>query len=360
MARRSENSRHSKYVIRIVCEGDKTEPLFFTDLCDTYYYKDAAMDVRTIPQPPAVQEEEATEASTRRGSYQGKKRKVSTNSNEEVKITGAPPLKWVSYARQILSEGVDESWAVYDKDEHPLHKEAVEEANREVNGKKVNIAFSSRSFEYYLLLHFEYLYYRFEKTECGDRSKGNKHIYECGTGKHPEHDCHGKLCINGYAREHGYWMESKSSVSTFPLVKDRLLTGIVHACRLRSESDRETNLPFYERNPYTNVDRLVGRLIGYEAVGFGQAFNDHLHGRDLSIKLDVDGFRIENRSSVSEIITKEEVSIYDHIAGKRTPLIDSNLILLPGGVKTYPCHLDLNQIVVFCAQDKTVVLLPRY
>jgi hypothetical protein len=155
-------------------------------------------------------------------------------------------------------------------------------------------------------------------------------------------------------------MESKSSVSTFPLVKDRLLTGIVHACRLRSESDRETNLPFYERNPYTNVDRLVGRLIGYEAVGFGQAFNDHLHGRDLSIKLDVDGFRIENRSSVSEIITKEEVSIYDHIAGKRTPLIDSNLILLPGGVKTYPCHLDLNQIVVFCAQDKTVVLLPRY
>ena len=31
MARTSENKRHSKYVIRIVCEGDKTEPLFFTD-----------------------------------------------------------------------------------------------------------------------------------------------------------------------------------------------------------------------------------------------------------------------------------------------------------------------------------------
>lgn len=37
MARTSENKRHSKYVIRIVCEGDKTEPLFFTDLCDQFY-----------------------------------------------------------------------------------------------------------------------------------------------------------------------------------------------------------------------------------------------------------------------------------------------------------------------------------
>ena len=50
MARTSENKRHSKYVIRIVCEGDKTEPLFFTDLCDRYGdSKD--FDVRTIPQP---------------------------------------------------------------------------------------------------------------------------------------------------------------------------------------------------------------------------------------------------------------------------------------------------------------------
>lgn len=37
MARANENKRHSKYAIRIVCEGDKTEPLFFTDLCDQFY-----------------------------------------------------------------------------------------------------------------------------------------------------------------------------------------------------------------------------------------------------------------------------------------------------------------------------------
>ena len=37
MARNNENTRHSKYVIRIVCEGEKTEPLFFTSLCDLYF-----------------------------------------------------------------------------------------------------------------------------------------------------------------------------------------------------------------------------------------------------------------------------------------------------------------------------------
>lgn len=158
MARNNENTRHSNYVIRIVCEGNKTEPLFFTSLCDLYCKDKGAMDVRTIPQP-YIPEDEKPENSAR-GNYKGKKRKIKTGNNpvEDVVIAGVPPLKWVLYARQILSEGVDESWAVYDKDKHPKHEEAYLEANKVIDGKKVNIAFSSRSFEYYLLLHFEYIY----------------------------------------------------------------------------------------------------------------------------------------------------------------------------------------------------------
>ena len=78
--------------------------------------------------------------------WKGKKRKIKTEGKdaaEDVVITGAPPLKWVLYARQILSEGVDESWAVYDKDKHPKHEEALAEADKVIDGKKVNIAFSS-------------------------------------------------------------------------------------------------------------------------------------------------------------------------------------------------------------------------
>lgn len=38
--------------------------------------------------------------------------------------------------KKIMSEGVDESWAVYDKDEHPKHEEAMAEANKIIDGKR--------------------------------------------------------------------------------------------------------------------------------------------------------------------------------------------------------------------------------
>ena len=306
MARTSENKRHSKYVIRIVCEGDKTEPLFFTDLCSQFYGDSKDFDVRTIPQPNIPVED--AEADSSRGNYKGKKRKVKSGGQKDVAedevITGVPPLKWVLYARKIMSEGVDESWAVYDKDEHPKHEEAMAEANKIIDGKKVNIAFSSRSFEYYLLLHFEYLYYSFDATECGERIKGKKQIYECGTGKNPDKDCDGKKCINGYARKHGYWMESKSSVSTFPLVKDKLLKGMINACRLRTESDSKTDEPIYKRNPYTNVDILVGRLIGKETVSYGTTYAFREHGSDWSVRLDEKGLNLTNNKNSSEIFQR--------------------------------------------------------
>ena len=82
MARTSENKRHSKYVIRIVCEGDKTEPLFFTDLCDQFYGDSKDFDVRTIPQPNIPVED--AEADSSRGSYKGKKRKVKSGGQKDV------------------------------------------------------------------------------------------------------------------------------------------------------------------------------------------------------------------------------------------------------------------------------------
>lgn len=39
MARQSEDSRHSKYVIRIICEGEKTEPLFLHPYATNYLMK---------------------------------------------------------------------------------------------------------------------------------------------------------------------------------------------------------------------------------------------------------------------------------------------------------------------------------
>lgn len=362
MARNNENTRHSNYVIRIVCEGDKTEPLFFTSLCDHYSKDNEGMDVRTIPQPNIPQDEEPDNSP--RGNYKGKKRKTKNNANEqpeELIITGAPPLKWVQYARQILSEGVDESWAVYDKDNHPKHEEALAEANKIINGKKVNVALSSRSFEYYLLLHFEYIYYCFNETECGERIRGKKHIFECGTGKNPEKDCRGRLCINGYARQQGYWLETKTSESTFPLVKDKLIKGMVNACRLRAESDSKTDEPIYKRNPYTNVDLLVGRLIGKETISYSHAFEYKEHGANWSIQLGEDGLTITNNNDRNEIFGKGKFIIYDWEEKTKQQLNNDTLLLQPQKTKLLPCKLSSTQCIsIKVAPEKGVLLLPKF
>ena len=76
MARQSEDSRHSKYVIRIICEGEKTEPLFFTSLCDKLLDENGGeeeWDVKTIPQPD-IPEEKPSMAD--RGLYKNKKKRV--------------------------------------------------------------------------------------------------------------------------------------------------------------------------------------------------------------------------------------------------------------------------------------------
>ena len=91
MARNNENTRHSNYVIRIVCEGDKTEPLFFTSLCDLYCKDNDGMDVRTIPQPHIPQDEETDNSP--RGSYKGKKRKIKTDGKDAAGNNRSPTVK---------------------------------------------------------------------------------------------------------------------------------------------------------------------------------------------------------------------------------------------------------------------------
>lgn len=312
MARQNEDTRHSKYVIRIICEGEKTEPLFFTFLCDRLIdgiYNIGDCDIQTIPQPDVPQEDPVP---INRGSYKGKKRQIKEGKTKpKVVIEGIPPLKWVRFARKKLSEGVDEAWAVFDKDEHPAHKEAFEEAEKIVDGKIVNIAYSSRSFEYYLLLHFEYLYYAFQTTECGERIDGKKVPYCCKTEHASEKACEGEKCINGYARMMGYWEETKTSESTFLLVENRLRAGIINAHQLRAESSILEVSPIYERNPYTNADRLVCRLINTEVIDAGTEclFNDA--GDKLHIRVCKQVIIICNKSNRKVILPDGFIKKYN-------------------------------------------------
>ncbi len=267
----------SNYTILIICEGEKTEPLFFNsirdELIDGKYNNNIRKITLKIAPEPHPEDENETSTIVRHKPKRKKRRtkKVSSIDNDETEInilSGQPPLRWVLTAKENLKNGAyDEVWAVFDSDNHPAKQEAFDEADKEVNGKKVNIAYSSRSFEYYLLLHFEKIYNKFNNTDCKQNLLNNKDKFvRCGTNIYPEFDCNGEKCINGYAQTSHYWNNSdidntKKSKSTFLLIKDRLVQGFINSSWIRYKSDiLENKIAIYDRNPYTSLDLLVKNL----------------------------------------------------------------------------------------------------
>lgn len=258
--------KNSKYTILIICEGENTEPLFFNSIRDRI--KDGKIDIGDIEitlRPEPKTDDSEVEDTNEHRAYKREKRKTKKVKVEPLPISGIPPLKWVEEGQRELKDGTfNEVWSVFDKDQHPKAKEAFELAEKDVNGKYVNIAFSSVCFEYYLLLHFEKIYYDFEKSECHEKcKKTNKDIYfKCGMHTHPK-DCDGCFCINGYARKNNYWKESKNDSSVYDIIENHLYWGFVNVEWIRFISDKlEKSNPLYLRNPYLTVDKLVKRLVG--------------------------------------------------------------------------------------------------
>jgi hypothetical protein len=250
--------RFSNVSILIITEGDNSEPNFFgTLLGNTHRLADGSV-VSLWPEPKKKSDKSAP---TKR--IPGNP-KTSANSNQTTPppsgIPGIPPLKWVLAAKsKIASDTFSEAWAVFDHDNHPALEEAFRVASET---PKVNLAFSSRSFEYYMLLHFEQIYYEFQETECkGSVICGLKPFFpQAG-------DCNGHFCINGYARSKQYWIESKKGdVEENPIWKQmirHLEFGIYNSNWLRKESEcLHPNVPVWDRNPYVTTDALVKRLTG--------------------------------------------------------------------------------------------------
>ena len=155
-------------------------------------------------------------------------------------------------------------------------------------------------------------------------------------------------------------MESKSSVSTFPLVKDKLLKGMINACRLRTESDSKTDEPIYKRNPYTNVDILVGRLIGKETVSYGATYTFRGHGSDWSVRLDEKGLNLTNNKNSSEIFQRGMFMIYDREKNSKKVLNEKALILNSREMQLLPCVLTDKQILSIVTTEKEVLMLPEF
>lgn len=326
---RQTDSRKTNFSMSLICEGIHTEPNFFGAMVE-WLKEEGKIDFEVQIHPKPTITPDDNELDLGRGASGRKKRTPKNDTQEKQKLEavesfpGQPPLNWVEAGIKHLSI-YDEVWVIFDKDGHPKTETAFKAAkDNEIEGKKVKIAFSSRCFEYYLLLHFEYIYKAFEKSECNtkkysENGQTSKTIsFHCMTpraviGK----ACQGDKCINGYARLKGYWKDSKGSDSTFPLVKDKLWTGIYNAYTVRWKSKLSSpEAGIHTLNPYIDADKLTCRLMGYETI----EHKDICHIRNgknyCCMKRDKDTITFSLESNTSIIIPSENIMVYNKQTGE--------------------------------------------
>jgi hypothetical protein len=161
------------------------------------------------------------------------------------------PYKLVEMAGERLRNGsCNFAWVVCDQDGHAKMPEMFQGAKD--NG--VRVAFSARSFEEWVLLHFEKNDFAFSVTEC----KRAKKPINCGTKLIP--DCKDAPCICGHIRRMGFIPYYFKSTDVYGETIENLEIALVNAAWIRwriGASFNQNPIPLHFLNPYTDVDQLI-------------------------------------------------------------------------------------------------------
>lgn len=120
--RRAKPSRKPKSRVLIVCEGKKTERLYLDELNRHYGSKILLVFSDTHSAPKSI-----------------------------VETAVARKKQAAKMAQQDPNESLEAVWCVFDRDEHPLVPEALDQAR----ANNIPVAFSDPCFELWLLLHFQ-------------------------------------------------------------------------------------------------------------------------------------------------------------------------------------------------------------
>lgn len=294
--------------IYVVCEGSKSEPWFLRRFMECVAQRFGInYDVTIYPTPRSGTEDrvdDLAKSKLRRKNHRKTSGRQIMVGDEPLKRTETPqggnPLYWVRHGKEKLSS-FSEVFVVFDKDGHPKMKEAFEEAaSPDSNGKKVTVILNSRSFEYYMLLHFERIYRAFEKTECGEKDKTTHHTryFHCGLPSAiVDKACTGDVCINGYARTNRYWYDSKDEhtfVSATNIWRGLENSEFVRNLALSLNQDNCV----YELNPYVEFQDILARLMEMRILRNGDIISKECgrHERQSIIR-DKDTLIVENCSS---------------------------------------------------------------
>lgn len=200
--RRGRARRAVYQKVLIVCEGSKTEPQYFNEIKDAY--------------------------------------EISTANIRISGDCGSDPLSVVDHGERLFAEEkrlhpddpYDRVYCIFDRDSHVGYQAAIEKIGG-IKPKGVFYAIPSiPSFEYWLLLHYEYTTAPFACT--GNRSAGEMVITSL----------------------HRYWPEyAKTSRGTFSHLCEQLPTAKVYAAKALAEAERRGS-----DNPSTRVHELVEYL----------------------------------------------------------------------------------------------------
>ena len=198
---RKQNKRDSYDRILIICEGEKTEPLYFDEI--RQFYKLNTANIRVM-----------------QSAYGTQPQKVVDFANDECLKT----KRW------------EQVYCVFDRDDHPGFHNALQSVaaldQKYKNDLKQPIRFTAipsiPCFELWLLLHFDGITREIHRDEV------------VSLLRQPN-------CLSGYDKGQG---------GLFARTRDKLPVAFEHAAQLIAERERHGS-----ENPFTAVGELVRRLI---------------------------------------------------------------------------------------------------
>jgi hypothetical protein len=332
----------------IVCEGTSTEPNYLAGLKDSVRDRLKDYNITIRPKPNIEADDTTNQQSTgpRKGGRIRAMRDVVVEDDEPTIPVeyGAQPIRYIWHAQQGLSDNTyDEAWAVFDRDGHGKHPEAFALARQDIHGKRVHVAFSSVSFETWILMHYEYSEYAFNKSQC----RTDKRSHHCGQNIHAD-DCKGISCITGYLKANKY-IEAKVDVKALKYkdLNSRVATAFLHANKLKREMlSRYPDSAIYDLNPVTTIDRLVFKLRNLPELYYWVSI-EGMKIMDLPLTVgkvgSVFAFNFMNISNLSIIFLPEFITLLNVEEVHKS--IAERKMLQPG--ESYALAIDLAEHIDF-------------